>query len=705
MKDIIKQAIIDTDFYNKTKILTANKDVLFMTFQNLELTKTDFIEINKQHELTDDDEILMVFHRGFFEQGDFWTADRTYTYTTLFLPDRISFYKEEYKHGTGKVNDRFDEISYTDIDSVEVYDDHMRFFYTKDYIAEQKEYWNNKIKKEKDSSLRKHWENFRDNCEYSERGPRFFCLNQFGSYKGHFESLFAKIKESINQLDANHDIDKDNYQKDINEAFDAEDYQKAFEILEKYSFLEDYYFFKYDLAYTFSMLNDDVKAVEVLDILIESAEEQDVNYWVNKAKMFKSTFLEDTGNYYEALQLFNEGLKNYEAKESSGYYSEQRSNELYTKYLETFQELPYKDRKVIYVTNSNEKFKSDTLTVLQSNQLPEITFPAHHPINNETYIGHPFNHSLYIPIKNYDNELLIDRINEFCYLLQCLGAESITIENTNSDDNSNKTNKQTDVNVNASALKMGAQVDNKNTQKRSSENQISLRIGKNQTFNPSKYPYVPNDLTWLANEAGWQRLVKQRLEGSLLEHNEFMSSSQSQILNTNEINDLKVDLKAFFVKANVNVKNDLDTEIKNNTSTEWKVQVKFKPIDQFTEQQIVLIEQDATYFEELPATNTSEAEFIEEYKFLTTDGELSERDQRILDRLRQRLNISEERASILINSITSYSQEEKELVDEIHFMLEDGEITEREEKILLRLASKLGISNERCLDLIKNINN
>lgn len=713
MKDIVKQAIVETDFYNLMPRTNISDKSKFMTFENLNLSKTDAIELRKQHQLNYDDEILILFHIEIFRKGNFWTNDITYTYSTIFLENRISFYEEEYKFGIGKVNTESSVIYYKDIDSVEiVYEEKIRFFYTKEYIAEQKKYWDNAIKNEKDSDLRESLEIMRDDCEYDDFYLIYFLDDSIldvektlKRLKYSIESLFNKIKKGISILDNNHDKAKESYKKAINEAFETEDYQKAFTILEEYHFLIDYFFFKFDLAFTLSMLEEDNKAIEVLDELIKSEEEQKVNYWSDKAKLFKSAMIEDTGNYYEALQLFNEGLKNYEDKESSGYYSQERSNELYTKYLESFKELPYKDRKVIYITNSTEKYKSDTLTVLQANQLPDITFPAHHPINNETYIGHPFNNNLYIPIQNYDNELLIDRINEFCYLLQCLGAESITIENINSNDNSNKSNRQTDINAGASGLKIGFEVDNKNIQKDSSESQISLRIGKNQTFNPSKFPYVPNGLTWLANEAGWQRLIKQRLEGSLLEHNEFMSSNQSQILNTNEINDLKVDLKVFFNKANVNVKKDIDAEIKNSSSTEWKVQVKFKPIDQFNEKAIVV--EDSVDFVELPVSNNSadENEFLEEYTFLISDGELSERDRRILDRLRQKLNITEERASELISSLNGYSTEEKELIEEIKFMMEDGEISKKEEQILLRFASKLGVSNERCLELIKSISN
>ncbi|EHQ43927.1 tellurite resistance TerB family protein [Myroides odoratus] len=691
MKDLIKQVIIDTHFYDSMEKSTNFDNSKFMTFQNLNLSKTDNIQYRKLHELSDEEDILILFYNEQFVAGDFWTADRTYTFSTVFLDDRISFCEEVYKHGSGKEDEWKKYIYYADIDSIEIKSDAIYFFYTKEHIANEKEYWKNKIANTTDSNNKKIWQERHDNCEYIGIGSGFFGLLCF-SFFDPIEPFFQKVKESIDSIDLDHEKLVEDYQSEINEALDAEDYHKAYTILEEYDFLKNYLFFQYDYAFVYGKLDKDTIAIETLNELIKTAKEQEINYWVDRAKMFKSTLIEKTGNYYEALQLFNEGLKNFEDKERTGYYSEERSNELYTKYLDNFNQLPYKDRKVIYISNTDEKFKSDTLTVLQSNKLPAISFPAHHPINNETYIGHPFNQNLYIPIQHYDNELLIDRINEFCYLLQCLGATSITIENINSDSNSNNSNKQIDVNVGLSGLKHGIEVDNKNTQKESSERQISLRIGKNQTFNPIKYPYVPSDLTWLSNEASWQRLIKQRLEGSLLEHNEFMSSSQNQVLNTNEINDLKIDLKLFLAQANVNVKKDIDLEIKNSTSTEWKVKVQFKPIEQFDDKEIILNSPNNT---PTLSVSTNENEYIEEYVFLAADGEFSERDLRILDRLRQRLNITESRALELTKSLNSYSAEEKELLDEIEFMLEDGEITDREERILLRLANRLGISEHQ----------
>ena len=68
-------------------------------------------------------------------------------------------------------------------------------------------------------------------------------------------------------------------------------------------------------------------------------------------------------------------------------------------------------------------------SVLKINKLPAIQFPSAHPQTDETYVCHPFNKKLYIPISNYEKELLHDRINEYCYVLQCLGATEYSAVN------------------------------------------------------------------------------------------------------------------------------------------------------------------------------------------------------------------------------------------------------------------------------------
>ena len=69
----------------------------------------------------------------------------------------------------------------------------------------------------------------------------------------------------------------------------------------------------------------------------------------------------------------------------------------------------------------------------------------------------------------------------------------------------------------------------------------------------------------------------------------------------------------------------------------------------------------------------------------------------MLDRLRKSLGITEARAKELEASVNSMSDEEKEYQEELKACLEDGTISDRERRLLDRLRKSLGISEERAM--------
>ena len=86
---------------------------------------------------------------------------------------------------------------------------------------------------------------------------------------------------------------------------------------------------------------------------------------------------------------------------------------------------------------------------------------------------------------------------------------------------------------------------------------------------------------------------------------------------------------------------------------------------------------------------------------LEDDGEIDEKERRVLERLRKNLGLSEEEAKQIEEEITQLSQNEKEYLEEYQAIIADGEITERERRLLNRLSSSLGISEERIKELEK----
>lgn len=97
------------------------------------------------------------------------------------------------------------------------------------------------------------------------------------------------------------------------------------------------------------------------------------------------------------------------------------------------------------------------------------------------------------------------------------------------------------------------------------------------------------------------------------------------------------------------------------------------------------------------SVTSDEQEYLEEIRAcLDNDSEITSRERRLLDRLRKSLGITEARAKELEASVNSMSDEEKEYQEELKVCLEDGTISDRERRLLDRLRKSLGISEERA---------
>jgi len=91
---------------------------------------------------------------------------------------------------------------------------------------------------------------------------------------------------------------------------------------------------------------------------------------------------------------------------------------------------------------------------------------------------------------------------------------------------------------------------------------------------------------------------------------------------------------------------------------------------------------------------------------LEDDGIIDDDERKILERKRTKYNITKERGIELENenigkfNFLNLTTEEKEYIEEIKFFLEDdNEISEIERRMLDRLKVKLKISNERAFEL------
>lgn len=99
------------------------------------------------------------------------------------------------------------------------------------------------------------------------------------------------------------------------------------------------------------------------------------------------------------------------------------------------------------------------------------------------------------------------------------------------------------------------------------------------------------------------------------------------------------------------------------------------------------------------ASSDAEKEYLEELRECLKDG-ITDKVRRLLNRLRQSLGISEERAIELEKSLTlSLSDEEQEYLEELKECLKDDGISDKERRLLNRIRQSLGISEERGKEL------
>ncbi len=104
-----------------------------------------------------------------------------------------------------------------------------------------------------------------------------------------------------------------------------------------------------------------------------------------------------------------------------------------------------------------------------------------------------------------------------------------------------------------------------------------------------------------------------------------------------------------------------------------------------------------------------EYEYMEELKFCLEKGFISDNERRLLNRKKAKFRIRGKRAfeleSIVMREDEHHSAQETEYIDELKFCLETGPISDDERKLLDRLRLKLNITEEQSAHFEEQIQN
>lgn len=369
-------------------------------------------------------------------------------------------------------------------------------------------------------------------------------------------------------------------------------------------------------------------------------------------------------------------------------------NKLDNQYTKLFLTIPYKDRKVLLVTDSYVDLSQHHFVTLHiDSDLSSLTFPTGHPKVNEVYIAHPRTTSRYMPIESYQLELIEDRVREFCELAQGLGATEINIEclNSNSNDSTNSGNR----NLSGGASRVSSiHASGHDEYSRRLIEEISRSISLHQTFQPHKTPALPNNLMWYNGERSWQQLYRQRMEGSLLTHEERIETKKSQVVDNREMKEIKGELETLFANMDIAFDKTEEAKFEQQENAVLAISVKFAPLSQLTGE---------TTNQQTSLYTANEQKYIDEVKECLADGEITRTGRRLLNMHRERLGISEVRATELEASVSTpqLSDEEKEYLEAYREACEDGQLSDKERRMLNRLRDMLGITEERTKEIEK----
>lgn len=370
---------------------------------------------------------------------------------------------------------------------------------------------------------------------------------------------------------------------------------------------------------------------------------------------------------------------------------EDNLKEIWDNYLTTYQ---YNERKYVMPVRDYQiaGCTATGIDIFRLSNIPScMRFPLGHPVANELYIGHPYKSELYVPYKGHEDVFFIDKIHELSYILQCLGAEeiSITAVKGKTVNEIEKTSSSLGGNADLVIFEASGQVNSNDEHLQSSQSNVERTLI--QKFDPLKKPYVPEGLIWYPEQPKWQRLVESRLNGNMLEYSEYVSTFDTSFTSSSEADDIKASVQYLWNKLDANASSKVEKEFEQKIETQWRIDVKFRSILDF----------DKSTLKKEKSLSTNEQSYLETLVDCYSGGEISEREQHMIERMRVSMGISEQRAAELKAMIQApqMTEDEQEYLDMYREYAEKGEVTDKERNRLCKYASALGITADRAAEL------
>ena len=507
---------------------------------------------------------------------------------------------------------------------------------------------------------------------------------------------------------------------DFEDAYNKKEYGKALEILEsnKDSWNDYFYYYYYSgMCHWFLSREDenyeDIRRLEeqaaadfrqALDYKDGASEKQLTEIYYNLSSSSSANPF-DKRRYL----LASASMQSEYRKEASKEYNElsQKLKDEDSKESQCFKNVEYSKRQFLFVSSSlaTGSFDDDLQCVFAIDELPAIVKFSKHPQPNTLYYAHPARNWYYLPFEGAEDALFNDKVRDFCRLVQCLGATEIKFESLKGRVVEEETATDMTIGAEGNYKVVKASVEYQRKKGRTKGN-----ISKDQKqmvlqFSPTKAPYVPDDISWLSVDQEWQSLVNQRREGNMLQYKIRISSYKTMNLSTSRVDSVHASCENLVAKVKGNYSKQRQGKFHREEETEWEISVTFKSLEDLPSMMDeVRMERgidDHRSVAEISSYTEGEIEYLNEYKEMVADGEISERDRRFLNKIMNANGITPERAKELEASLAapSLTKEEQEYLDEYREIIAEGTISPRDQRYLDKLKQTNGISESRAEEL------
>lgn len=382
-------------------------------------------------------------------------------------------------------------------------------------------------------------------------------------------------------------------------------------------------------------------------------------------------------------------------------YIQKDINELYANIMRQWSlSTKIDQRRIIFIVNNLEDisgFYDATNSInyfFTIDKIPSgIVFPCGAPASNQLFIANPANPVEYVPYENHEYILFMDKIRELKRLLRYLGATEITFTSMRGASIEEIEKSAFDVNAEGHyeihKASGGVSVGNRQEQKKSANQKIDFI----EKLDPDEYPVLPDGLYWYESDPEWKDIVEARLRLNQLHFEQSISTNQVSSLDKQSQLDVNAAYENLMFSINANFHREREFHVKTAEETMWRITAEFKPLREFENS-------NKTVTGALKNLSSDEREYFEAMEECFENSNISERDRRMLERIRKSLGISEERAIELEAALTpQLTDDEKEYLEAVRECKEEGRIIERDRRMLERLRRSLGLSEERAGEL------